>query len=177
MFTGLIETVGKIAAITPKGDVWQIDIHAPRIAHELQIGDSVSVMGACSTVVQRTNDSFSVEIMEETRLRTKLGRMKPFSAVNLERAMRLDSRLDGHLVAGHIDGIANLVQISAEAQTRKLRFTAPQAILSGIVPKGSVTIDGVSLTVIDSDCTGFSVGIIPTTLSETTLASIKLGDE
>ncbi len=177
MFTGLIETVGQITSVTPKGDVWQIDIHAPRISQELRVGDSVSVMGACSTVVRRTNEAFSVEIMEETRLRTKLGRMKPFSAVNLERAMRLDSRLDGHLVAGHIDGIANLAQITAEPQTRKYRFTAPQSILSGIVPKGSVTIDGVSLTVIDADDAGFSVGIIPTTLAETTLASVKLGDE
>ena len=177
MFTGLIETVGKVTSISQHGDVWKINMSAPAIAHELRIGDSVAVMGACSTVMERSNDFFSVEIMEETRLRTKLGRLKPFASVNLERAMRLDSRLDGHLVAGHVDGTASLVRIVHEPNTRKYYFSASTDILSGIVPKGSVTIDGVSLTVIDADDEHFSVGLIPTTLAETTLGFLKAGDE
>ena len=177
MFTGLIETVGKVISVSPHGDVWKISVSAPEIAPELRIGDSVAVMGACSTVMERSNDSFSVEIMEETRLRTKLGRLKPSAAVNLERAMRLDSRLDGHLVAGHADGVASLARIIHEPNSGKYYFSASAEILAGIVPKGSVTIDGVSLTVIDVDSEHFSVGLIPTTLAATTLGFLKTGDE
>ena len=176
MFTGLIETIGKVAAIHPRGDVWQLDIEAPKIAGELRLGDSVSVSGACSTVVRSDNRSFSIEIMEETRTKTKLGNLKSGSAVNLERAMRVDSRLDGHIVSGHIDGLAEVNKIEIFPETRKYYFNAPQDILSGIVPKGSVAIDGISLTVIDVTQSTFSVGIIPTTISETTLSELKEGD-
>ena len=176
MFTGLIETIGKVAAIHPRGDVWQLDIEAPRIAGELRLGDSVSVSVACSTVVRSDSRSFSIEIMEETRMKTKLGNLKSGSAVNLERAMRVDSRLDGHIVSGHIDGLAEVNKIEIFPETRKYYFNAPQDILSGIVPKGSVAIDGISLTVIDVTQSTFSVGIIPTTISETTLSELKEGD-
>ena len=176
MFTGLIETVGTVSAIHPKGDVWQIDIEAPKIAGELRIGDSVSISGACSTVIRFDSRSFSVEIMEETRRRTKLGTLKSGSRVNLERAMMLDSRLDGHIVSGHIDGLADVRKIEIGPQTRKYFFRADPEILSGIVPKGSVAVDGISLTVIDVDAETFSVGIIPTTISDTTLSELKEGD-
>ena len=176
MFTGLIETIGIISAIHPRGDVWQIDIEAPKIAGELRLGDSVSVSGACSTVVRSDNRSFSIEIMEETRKKTKLGNLKSGSAVNLERAMRVDSRLDGHIVSGHIDGLARVDKIETYPETRKYYFSAGQDLISGIVSKGSVAIDGISLTVIDVTTNNFSVGIIPTTISETTLSELKEGD-
>ena len=176
MFTGLIETIGIISAIHPRGDVWQIDIEAPKIAGELRLGDSVSVSGACSTVVRSDNRSFSIEIMEETRKKTKLGNFKSGSAVNLERAMRVDSRLDGHIVSGHIDGLARVEKIETYPETRKYYFSAGQDLISGIVSKGSVAIDGISLTVIDVTTNNFSVGIIPTTISETTLSELKEGD-
>ena len=176
MFTGLIETIGIISAIHPRGDVWQIDIEAPKIAGELRLGDSVSVSGACSTVVRSDNRSFSIEIMEETRKKTKMGALSVGSKVNLERAMRLDSRLDGHMVSGHIDGLAEVYKTEVYPETRKYFFKAPIELLSGIVPKGSVAIDGISLTVIDVDEEMFSVGIIPTTISETTLSELKTGD-
>ena len=176
MFTGLIETIGIISAIHPRGDVWQIDIEAPKIAGELRLGDSVSVSGACSTVVWSDNRSFSIEIMEETRKKTKLGNLKSGSAVNLERAMRVDSRLDGHIVSGHIDGLARVEKIETYPETRKYYFSAGQDLISGIVSKGSVAIDGISLTVIDVTTNNFSVGIIPTTISETTLSELKEGD-
>lgn len=176
MFTGLIETIGKISSIRPRGDVWQLDIEAPKIAGDLHIGDSVSVSGACSTVVRFEKRSFSIEIMEETRKKTKLGNLKIGSYVNLERAMKLDSRLDGHMVSGHIDGLAKVHQIELYPETRKYTFIAAPEILSGIVPKGSVAIDGISLTVIDVTSETFSVGIIPTTISETTLSELKEGD-
>ena len=176
MFTGLIETIGTVSAIHPKGDIWQIDIEAPKIAGELRIGDSVSISGACSTVIRFDSRSFSVEIMEETRRRTKLGTLKSGSRVNLERAMMLDSRLDGHIVSGHIDGLADVRKIEIGPKTRKYFFRADPEILSGIVPKGSVAVDGISLTVIDVDAETFSVGIIPTTISDTTLSELKEGD-
>ena len=176
MFTGLIETIGKVSAIHPRGDVWQLDIEAPKIAGELRIGDSVSISGACSTVVRSDNRSFSIEIMEETRNKTKLGDLKNGSRVNLERAMRLDSRLDGHIVSGHIDGLAKVDKIETYPETIKYFFNAGPDILSGIVHKGSVAIDGISLTVIDVTTDTFSVGIIPTTISETTLSELREGD-
>ena len=176
MFTGLIETIGKVSAIHPRGDVWQLDIEAPKIAGELRIGDSVSISGACSTVVRSDNRSFSIEIMEETRNKTKLADLKNGSRVNLERAMRLDSRLDGHIVSGHIDGLAKVDKIETYPETMKYFFNAGPDILSGIVHKGSVAIDGISLTVIDVTTDTFSVGIIPTTISETTLSELREGD-
>jgi riboflavin synthase len=177
MFTGLIEEVGAIASVDPKGDVWQLDITAPGMSGELKVGDSVSVSGSCSTVTRCGSTSFAVEIMEETRLKTKLGKLKKGARVNLERAMRLDSRLDGHLVSGHIDGLAKVLSIEAYPNTRKYFFSADAEILSMIVPKGSVTVDGISLTVIDAGSDRFSVGIIPTTLSDTTLSELRVGDE
>ena len=176
MFTGLIETIGKVSAIHPGNDVWRLDIEAPTICKELRMGDSVSVSGACSTVVSFNTKSFSIEIMEETRKRTKLGALSVGSKVNLERAMRLDSRLDGHIVSGHIDGLAEVLKTEIYPQTRKYFFKAPAELLLGIVSKGSVAIDGISLTVIDVDKEMFSVGIIPTTVSETTLSELKAGD-
>lgn len=176
MFTGLIETIGIVSGIMPKDDVWQLDIEAPKIARELRTGDSVSVSGACSTVTRSDAVAFSVELMEETRNRTKLGSLKNGSRVNLERAMRLDSRLDGHIVSGHIDGLAVVRKIEIYPKTRKYFFSAGLEILSGIVPKGSVAVDGISLTVIDVDAEAFSVGVIPTTISETTLSDLKEGE-
>jgi len=176
MFTGLIEAIGTVSAIHPRNDVWRLDIEAPTISKELRVGDSVSVSGACSTVVSFDYRSFGIEIMEETRKKTKLGTISVGSHVNLERAMRLDSRLDGHIVSGHIDGLAEVLKTEIYPETRKYFFKAPYELLSGIVSKGSVAIDGISLTVIDVDEEMFSVGIIPTTISETTLSELKTGD-
>ena len=175
MFTGLIETVGSVISILPQGDIWQLRIEAPKIAPQLSLGDSVCVSGACNTVVSCDAKSFSVEMMEETRKRTKLGTLKAGARVNLERALRLDSRLDGHLVAGHVDGLAELAKVDSQPHTKQLYFTAAPEILACIVEKGSVCIDGVSLTVIDANDKFFSVGVIPTTLAETSLAELKVG--
>lgn len=176
MFTGLIETVGNVRDIAPAGEVIELTIDAPLIASELKLGDSVSVSGACNTVTRLGRDSFSVQMMPETLKRTKLGKLRVGSPVNLERAMRLDSRLDGHLVAGHVDGTANVSNIEVMAKTRKISFTASDEILAGIVEKGSVTIDGVSLTVIDAKPDYFSIGVIPTTLAATTIDLLRVGD-
>lgn len=176
MFTGLIETVGTVVTITPLGDVTELSIYAPAIAPELRHGDSVAISGACQTVTFMDANSFRVQMMPETLARTKLGGLRTGSLVNLERAMRLDTRIDGHLVAGHVDGVAEVVKIEALNDTRKIYFTADERLLGGIVEKGSVTVDGVSLTVIDAEAEFFSVGVIPTTLAETTIGGLRTGD-
>ena len=176
MFTGLIETVGSVKEIKQKGDVTELTISAPAISKELKNGDSVSVSGACSTVTAHDAGSFSIELMPETMARTKAGAIARGISVNLERAMRMDSRLDGHLVAGHVDGTAVLTKTEDLGSTRKLHFAASEELLDGIVPKGSVTIDGISLTVIDAGKGSFSVGVIPTTLSDTTISRLKAGE-
>lgn len=176
MFTGLIETVGTVVTITPLGDVTELSIYAPSIAPELRRGDSVAISGACQTVTFMDASSFKVQMMPETLVRTKLGALRSGARVNLERAMRLDTRVDGHLVAGHVDGVAEVSKIEALNDTRKIYFTADERLLGGIVEKGSVTVDGVSLTVIDAEAEFFSVGVIPTTLADTTIGSLRNGD-
>lgn len=176
MFTGLIETVGILSGIVPKNDVVELTISAPDIAGELHMGDSVSISGACSTVTVFCASSFKVEIMPETQKRTKLGTLRTGSRVNLERALRVDSRLDGHLVAGHVDGTGRVLKTETLGLTKKIYFSADGKILSEIVEKGSVAIDGVSLTVIDATDEFFSVGVIPTTLRETTMGELRPHD-
>lgn len=176
MFTGLIETVGTISGISRLEEVVLLEISAAGIAGYLKPGDSVAVSGACLTVVKRCGGGFTVDMMSETVRATKFSHLKIGSRVNLERALSLDSRLDGHLVAGHVDGVAEVAEIEVYGRTRKYIFTAGEEILRGIIAKGSVAVDGVSLTVIDAGKTGFSVGIIPTTLADTTISDLKRGD-
>ena len=176
MFTGLVETVGTVRALRRTGAVYCLSIEAPEIAPELVLGQSVSVSGACLTVTSCRGDGFDVEMMPETLSRTWFGEsLKPGMPVNLERAMRLGDRLDGHIVLGHVDGTARLAELQGGDQTRVACFSAPRGLLRGIVSKGSVALDGVSLTVIDVDNTTFSVGLIPTTLISCTLGGLKVG--
>lgn len=176
MFTGLIETTGIISNISQKGDVVQMEISAPLIAGELKPGDSVAVSGVCLTVVKNDGDRFVVEMMRETVSVTKFRDLKKGSKVNLERALRMDSRLDGHMVAGHVDGTAVVSEIDIYGRTRKYIFNAGKELIAEMIPKGSVAVDGVSLTLIDAWNISFSVGIIPTTLADTTIADLKKGD-
>ena len=140
------------------------------------MGQSVSVSGACLSVTALDSEGFGVEMMPETLSRTWFGeRMRPGTPVNLERAMRIGDRLDGHLVLGHVDGVANLTELSGGDRTRTARFTVAPELARGIVSKGSVALDGVSLTVIDVGRDYFSVGLIPTTLTSCTLGDLRPG--
>lgn len=176
MFTGLVETTGVIGNISRQGEVVMLEISAPKIAGDLKLGDSVSISGACLTVTKIDGCSFTVEMMEETVRATKFAALRTGAKVNLERALCLGSRLDGHLVAGHVDGVAEVAEIENYGRTRKYLFSADGALLRGMIPKGSVAVDGISLTLIDAGETAFSVGIIPTTLADTTIANLKKGD-
>ena len=175
MFTGLIETIGTIRRFSRKGTYYSLTVESG-ISCELFIGQSVCVSGACLTVTRNDSSTFDVEMMQETFMRTWFGKgIRPGTLVNLERAMKLTDRLDGHLVLGHVDGVATLREIVG-TETREAVFVPENPeLLRGIVSKGSVAIDGVSLTVIDAGNRSFSVGLIPSTLEATTLGGLKAG--
>ncbi len=177
MFTGLIETKGRIAGIKKHREIVRFQIMSPVIASDARPGDSVSVSGVCLTVCERSSETFIVEMMSETSVRTTLGWKKTGDEVNLERALSASGRLDGHFVTGHVDGLALLDGIKDMGGSYIYTFTAERDLLDLTVRKGSVAIDGVSLTVINSDRERFSTGLIPTTLKETTLGSLKNGEK
>jgi riboflavin synthase len=176
MFTGLVEAVGTVRDLRKTGEVFRLSIECPKIAPELVLGQSVAVSGTCLSVVALQGSVFEVEMMPETAGRTRCVSLTRGSRVNLERAMRLDGRLDGHLVLGHVDGTAVLEKLSGPARTKEAYFRASKDVMRYVVPKGSIAVDGVSLTVIDADAESFSVGLIPTTLEDCTLGRLKPGD-
>ena len=175
MFTGLIETVGTVKNFRQTGTFYTLTIEA-EFSGELVAGQSVSVSGACLTVTRNDAKTFDVEMMRETFSRTWFKKsLRAGTPVNLERALKLSDRLDGHLVLGHVDGTATLKEIHG-TETREAVFVPDnRELLRGIVEKGSVAIDGISLTVINVDDEKFSVGLIPATLEATTLGNLKTG--
>lgn len=176
MFTGLVECVGSVLSVSRRtGGVRVLRVHAPDIAPEVKLGDSISVSGACLTATAAGHEAFEVEMMEETVRSTRLGSLKTGECVNLERALRLGARLDGHLVAGHIDEVAVVTRMEDAGETKKCWFSVSAPTHRFIAGKGSIAVDGVSLTVIDAPPGEFSVGLIPTTLRDTTIESLLPG--
>ncbi len=171
MFTGLIECTGSIIAI--RSGILEISSALP--LNEIRAGDSVAVNGACLTITTIRNKTLSFDISPETVMRTTFGIMQPGSKVNLERAMRLGGRLDGHLVTGHIDCIGQLETLLQKDNAILLQFSIPKEQARMLVEKGSVAVDGISLTINSVTDNGFSVSIIPHTLSRTTLSEIVTG--
>lgn len=177
MFTGLIERTGVVKKFFQSGEFFTLTIEAESFSSELVKGQSVSVSGACLTVTRNDSKSFDVQMMRETFNRTWFSKfLRAGTRVNLERAMRLTDRLDGHLVLGHVDGVAKLINLKGTATKEAIFVPEEKNLLRGIVEKGSVAIDGISLTVINVNEKNFSVGLIPETLSDTTLGSIRPGD-
>ena len=175
MFTGLIETLGTVKKFHQSGEFYTLTIDS-ELSGELKIGQSVSVSGACLTVTRNDKQSFDVEMMRETFKRTWFGKsLRTGTRVNLERAIRLSDRLDGHLVLGHVDGVAKLIEITGTTTKEAIFVPEDKSLLRGIVEKGSVAIDGISLTVINVNDKIFSVGLIPETLKATTLGGLKPG--
>ena len=176
MFTGLIERTGTVKKFFQSGEFFTLSIEAENFSGELVKGQSVSVSGACLTVIRNDNKSFDVQMMRETFNRTWFSRsLRAGTKLNLERAMRLTDRLDGHLVLGHVDGVAKLTELKGTATKEAVFSPEDKNLLRGIVEKGSVAIDGISLTVINVNDKNFSVGLIPETLSQTTLGNLKPG--
>ena len=177
MFTGLIEGVGRLAAREPmQGDV-RLRVEVGSLPFEqVQLGESIAINGACMTVVEFDAASFGVDASSETLSLTTLGTLPLGAAVNLERAMRPSDRLGGHLVSGHVDGLGRVQRIADDGRAQRWRFTAPASLLRYIARKGSICVDGVSLTVNAVDGEGFEVALIPHTISHTAFATTAAGD-
>ncbi len=151
-------------------------IKAPRVATDVSVGDSINIDGACQTVTQVKDEFFSVEAVEETLKRTTLGKLKSGDRVNLERALQASDRLGGHLVSGHVDFVGRIKSIVHRDQSRTYEFEFPGKYKSHFVEKGSVAVDGISLTVVDVQEKSFAVSVIPYTMGATTLGTKKTGD-
>ncbi|MCR5624506.1 MAG: riboflavin synthase [Lachnospiraceae bacterium] len=175
MFTGIIEEIGEIKRITKNNLNTDILINASTVLDGTGIGDSIAVNGVCLTVTKLFGDSFQAFAMAETMRRTAFNELKVGSHVNLERAMAADGRFGGHIVSGHIDGVGKIKDITAEGKATWVQISAGASIMKYIVEKGSIAIDGISLTVAKVDNDSFSVSLIPHTGSETTLLSKKVG--
>ncbi len=177
MFTGIISELGTVQGIKKNSRDTAFTIHALQTCKGLKIGDSVAVNGACHTVVHKTKSSFTVESIPETLKRTNLGDLKVNSKVNLERPVQVGGRLDGHIVTGHIDSTIQVAKIVKDKNAVLFEFTVPRALTRYIVAKGSVALDGISLTVIQITSTKLIVGIIPHTIEQTNLKTRKIGDQ
>ena len=176
MFTGIIEEVGTIRNIRTGADTCVLTVTAEKILSDVHIGDSIAVNGTCLTVCKFDKNSFSADVMPETMRRTNLGTLNPGSAVNLERAMSANGRFGGHIVSGHIDGTGQIKSLKKEGNAVWVQISAKPEILKYIVEKGSIAIDGISLTVAKVSGQDFSVSVIPHTGAETTLLHKKTGD-
>jgi riboflavin synthase len=177
MFTGLIEEIGIVQSVHFKGDSAAIGITANTITKDLKVGDSVNTNGACLTVTSFSSSGFTVDAVAETMHRTNLSKLKSGDKVNLERALQLSDRLGGHMVSGHIDGTGTIAQINTEGNTQIVTIEAVPEIIKYIIEKGSIAIDGISLTVMTVNKSSFEVAIIPHTSNETTLISKEKGNK
>lgn len=176
MFTGIVEEMGTVTQLIRGSKEQRITISCNKILEDIHIGDSIAVNGVCLTVVTYDGKSFQADVMNETFLRSSLGALRPGSPVNLERAMAADGRFGGHIVSGHIDGTGTIKSIKKDDNAIWFEIAAPRDILDGIVEKGSIAIDGISLTIAAVDNVSFKVSIIPHTLKETVLGVKKVGD-
>lgn len=177
MFTGLIEEVGKIREITPNAEGKEFHIESRKVINDLNIGDSVAVDGACLTVTAQTKEYFSVQAVEETLLKTTLKDIKIGSSVNLERAMLATGRFGGHFVQGHVDGIGKVTSVQNIGKSIVLKIEIPEHIIEYVVMKGSIALNGVSLTVAEIKNSSVSISLIPFTLKATNLCKKKIGDK
>jgi riboflavin synthase len=179
MFTGLVEELGTVRAVTPNAGGARIEISAQQVLADADLGASIAVNGCCLTVVELHRDRWAADAVTETLDRTSLGRLRSGDPVNLERPVRLADRLGGHLVQGHVDAVGTLRDRAPlpDGSTR-MTFAAPAAVLRYVVKKGSITVDGISLTVaaVDDVAGTFEVAVIPHTLTVTTLGTRRAGD-
>jgi riboflavin synthase len=177
VFTGIVEELGEVVSLQAlPGAAARIRVRGPVVTGGARSGDSIAVNGVCLTVVDPDGDTFAADVMRETLDRSSLGTLRPGDPVNLERAATLATRLGGHLVQGHVDGVGSIVDREPAQHWEAVRFSLPEGLGRYVVEKGSITVDGVSLTVVDVDGDTFSVGLIPTTLALTTLGRKGIGD-
>lgn len=176
MFTGIVEEMGTVRRLTKTPNRCELELNASKVLEGTQIGDSIAVNGVCLTVIQMGSDGFTADVMPETLRRSNLGTLKSGSFVNLERAMAANGRFGGHIVAGHIDGTGKMQSMQPEGNAVLVTITASPEILRYVVEKGSIAIDGISLTVAKVTHSDFTVSLIPHTGEETTLLKHRPGE-
>ncbi len=176
MFTGIIEEVGTVMSVKSSANAMKLTIRAPKVTQDINMGDSIAVNGICLTACGLGRESFTVDVMGETLSRTSLKGSRCGSHVNLERALTLNGRLGGHIVSGHIDGTGTVTAIKNDDIARLITISAPQAVMDLIVEKGSVAVDGISLTVASVSSGDFTVSVIPHTMDNTILTEKTPGD-
>jgi riboflavin synthase len=176
MFSGIVEALGTVAEVIAEPPGCRLIIREPKIAAATRVADSVSINGCCLTVVAADAETMVFQAGPETLRRTNLGDLKPGSPVNLERALAVGGRLGGHFVSGHIDGVGRLMERRDHGEWSDFYFSVPRELARQMATKGSIAVDGVSLTIVDSEPERFSVALIPFTLAVTTLGPLKVGD-
>jgi riboflavin synthase len=177
MFTGIIVATGSVTSLAEKGGDLELGIDAPALdLHRIAIGDSVSVQGACLTVTRKEETRFYADVSRETMAKTTLGTLSPGSRVNLEPSLRAGDALGGHLVSGHVDAVGTLRSLVQDARSWRLQFELPPSLMRFVAPKGSICVNGVSLTVNEVEGRRFEVNIIPHTFQVTTLGEMKIDD-
>lgn len=179
LFTGIIQGVGRVENISKnknRGRAAQLTVDLGKLAHRLKVGDSVSINGACLTVVNLSKNKASFEMINETMKRTALGSLTLGDMVNIERSLKVGATLDGHFVLGHVDGVGKIIDKIKQKDQTKLWVSIDKKLLKYIIPKGSIAIDGISLTVVDVNSNKISVALIPHTIAVTTLGIKKKGD-
>ncbi len=176
MFTGIVEELGTVAGIEDQGDALRLTIHAEHVLTDVSLGDSISVNGCCLTVAERDGDTWTADVMQETLDKTSLAGVQPGDRVNLERAVTPTTRLGGHIVQGHVDAVGVVRRRTPSEHWEVVEVEMPPHLGRYLVDKGSITVDGVSLTVVEAGEDGFTVSLIPETLARTTLGSRQPGD-
>ena len=176
MFTGLVEEIGVVEELEQLGDAARIAVRAPKVTEDAAPGDSIAVDGVCLTVVDSASGTFTADVMHETLDRSRLGTYEAGSEVNLERALAAGQRMGGHIVQGHVDGVAEVVSRAPSEHWEVVRFTLPRQLYRYVVEKGSIAVNGTSLTVSAVGKGYFEVSLIPTTLRETTAGALAPGD-
>ncbi|MFD3698629.1 riboflavin synthase [Streptomyces sp. NPDC058646] len=176
MFTGIVEELGEVAAVEQLADASRFRLRGPLVTEGAKHGDSIAVNGVCLTVVDTADGEFTADVMQETLNRSSLGALTQGSRVNLERPMALGGRLGGHLVQGHVDGTGEILSRTPSEHWEIVRIALPHSLARYVVEKGSITVDGVSLTVVEAAADWFSISLIPTTLALTTLGIKQPGD-
>lgn len=177
MFTGLVAELGTVKKLTRMGESYHLTVGARKVMDNLKIGDSMATNGVCLTVVQMSDNEFTVDVMPETARLTNIGMLKTGDRVNLERTLRPIDGLDGHIVSGHVEGLGTIIGEKPDGIAKVVTFETTEKLLKYIIPKGSITIDGISLTVTKVTDSSFSVSLIPHTAKETTLGFKTVGDK
>lgn len=176
MFTGIIEEIGRVQALVQSARARQLQIAAPKVCEDVKVDDSICVNGVCLTVVACAAESFTVQAVDETLRKTTLGNLAAGSRVNLERALRLGDRLGGHLVQGHVDGVARVAALEPQEAGKLMRLELPRQLLRYVIPQGAIAVEGVSLTVARLEENAITIALIPHTLQQTTLDACHVGD-